>query len=83
MKTIEMTLDAYREGRAERERMLTALQAIAGWGEVNLSAEPESELRKVIESMVGCAVAGLGDAVSDNYKSPGPPGWEGGFAPNH
>lgn len=65
VKTIEMTLDAYREKQAEYERMQTALEAIAGWGNVNLSAEPESELRKVIASIVGCAAAGLGGPVGD------------------
>lgn len=61
MSTIEQTMDAYREKEAERDRMRAALEAIAGWKSVNISNEPESELRKIIESIVGCAVAAIDD----------------------
>jgi hypothetical protein len=41
--------------RAEIERLLEALEAIAGFGTVNLAGEYEHGLRDIIRSMTDCA----------------------------
>ncbi len=59
MKTIEMTLDSYREERAETDRMRQALESIAGWRNVNISGEPETSLRDIIRSITDCAARAI------------------------
>jgi hypothetical protein len=47
--------DEIEKLRAKNERMCEALQAIAGFGSVNLQQEYEFGLRDIIRSMTDCA----------------------------
>ena len=47
--------EVYRCVRKENERLRKALECIAGFGQVNLSAEWEHGLRDIIRSMTDCA----------------------------
>jgi hypothetical protein len=58
---------AYEAARADRfqsrhDKLIAALESIAGWQKVNISGEYEHGLRDIIRSITGCAAAALSTA---------------------
>ena len=57
-----------REYLAEIERLRAALEAVAGFGSVNLTSEWEHSLRDIIRSMTYCASNALNSAEQSAGK---------------
>lgn len=61
---LEMAISDYEKTCTAHDELVEALKAIAGFGQINLSAEWESGLRDIIRSCVDAARAALAKATA-------------------